>query len=76
MKNTGITLLLVCAVIFFSFNEKKPCVAVNEIKVNAPYGVVNIKVPNFSKCVRINIAELGAVAGDKAKNKPGHSKCH
>lgn len=67
MKNTGIALLVVGAAIFFSFKEKKPCVAVNEIKVNAPYGVVNIKVPDFSKCPQINIAELGAVAGDKVK---------
>jgi polygalacturonase len=51
----------------YSFKEKKPCVAVNEIKVKAPYGVVNIKVPDFSKCIRINITELGAVAGDKVK---------
>lgn len=67
MKNTGIALLVVIAALFFSFKEKKPCVAVNEIKVNAPYGVVNIKVPDFSKCIRINITELGAVAGDKVK---------
>jgi polygalacturonase len=67
MKNTGIALLVVCAAIFFSFKEKKPCVGINEIKVKAPYGVVNIKVPDFSKCTRINIADLGAVAGDKIK---------
>lgn len=67
MKNTGIALLIVSAAIFFSFKEKKPCVAVNEIKVNAPYGVVKIKVPDFSKCPKINITDLGAVAGDKVK---------
>ena len=67
MKNTGIALLVVCAVIFFSFKEKKLCVGINEIKVKAPYGLVNIKVPDFSKCTRINIADLGAVAGDKVK---------
>lgn len=67
MKNSIIVLLLVCAVVFFSFKENKPCVTVHEIKVKAPYGVVNIKVPDFSKCTRINITELGAVAGDKVK---------
>ena len=67
MKNAGIALLVVCAAILFSFKEKKPCVAVNEIKVKAPYGEVKIKVPDFSKCPRINIADLGAVAGDKIK---------
>jgi polygalacturonase len=67
MKYTGITLLLIAAVLFFSFEEKKPCVVINEIKVKAPYGTVTIKVPDFSKCVRINIAELGAVQGDKEK---------
>ncbi len=66
MKKAGVALLLITAVLV-SFEEKKPCVAVNEIKVRAPYGTVNIKVPDFSKCVRINIAELGAVQGDKVK---------
>ncbi|HUP13115.1 MAG TPA: glycoside hydrolase family 28 protein, partial [Niastella sp.] len=67
MKNAGIALLVVCAVMSFSFKEKKPCVTLHEIKVKAPYGVVNIKVPDFSKCIRINITELGAVAGNKVK---------
>lgn len=67
MKNAGIALLLIAALSFFSFDEKKPCVAVNEIKVKAPFGTVNIRVPDFSKCVRINITGLGAVAGDKEK---------
>lgn len=67
MKNVVIALLVVCAVVLFSFKEKNPCVTVNEIKVKAPYGEVKIKVPDFSNCIRINIKELGAVAGDKAK---------
>lgn len=67
MKKAGNALLVVGAVIFYSFKEKKTCVTVNEIKVKAPYGVVNIKVPDFSKCDRINITDLGAVAGDKVK---------
>lgn len=67
MKNAGIVLLVVCAAVLFSFKEKKPCVTVNEIKVKAPYGEVKIKVPDFSNCIRINITELGAVAGDKIK---------
>src|SRR5688572_3037272 len=67
MKKVGIALLLVTAVLAFSFEEKQPCVVVNEIKVKAPYGTVNIKVPDFSRCVRISIADMGAVQGDKVK---------
>lgn len=67
MKNVGIALLFIAAVLSFSFQEKKPCVTVGEIKVKAPYGTVKIKVPDFSRCVRINIADLGAVQGDKVK---------
>ncbi|WP_165760429.1 hypothetical protein [Niastella populi] len=51
MKNVGIALLFTAAVLSFSFEEKKPCITVSEIKVKAPYGTVKIKVPNFSRCV-------------------------
>ncbi len=67
MKKVGIALLFTAAVLSFSFEEKKPCVTVIEIKVKAPYGTVNIKVPDFSRCVRINIVDQGAVQGDKVK---------
>lgn len=61
-------LLLISSILFVSFDKEKPGVTINEIKVKAPYGTVTIKVPDFSKCIRINITELGAVKGDKEKN--------
>jgi polygalacturonase len=67
MKIRFTSLLFVCVALFASFDKGKPCVTVNEIKIKAPYGMVNIKVPDFSKCMRINIKELGAVPGDKEK---------
>jgi polygalacturonase len=60
-------LLLVCTGFFYSFEQGGPCVTINEIIVKAPFGSVRIKVPNFSKCIQINITELGAVPGDKEK---------
>ncbi|WP_242696530.1 glycoside hydrolase family 28 protein [Longitalea luteola] len=62
-----VCLLLIGSILLFSFNKEKGPVVIKEIKVKAPYGTVTLSVPDFSKCIRINIAELGAVKGDKEK---------
>jgi polygalacturonase len=66
--------LLVCSILFISFDKGKTCVAVSKIKVKAPFGTVTINVPDFSKCIQINIAELGAVPGDKEKTSQAIAK--
>lgn len=48
-----------------SLKKKNNKVTVREIKVKAPFEMPAIKVPDFSKCVRLNIKDFGVVARDK-----------
>ncbi|HEY6915191.1 MAG TPA: glycoside hydrolase family 28 protein [Paludibacter sp.] len=68
MKNTGISLLFVLVVFLCSFTNDKNSVRISTIKVNAPFEMPDIKVPDFSKCKTFPIIEFGAVQGDKAQN--------
>lgn len=52
---------------FFSFKKDKCSVIINELKVNAPFDMPNIKVPDFSNCHKLSIADFGAVQGNKEK---------
>ena len=50
-----------------SFDKKNGGITINEIQVDAPFTMPKIKVPDFSRCKKISIADHGAVQGDKEK---------
>ena len=65
---TKITLsLIVLAFLALSFTKEKSSVTLKTIKVKAPFKMPDIKVPDFSKCIKLPITDFGAVAGDKEK---------
>jgi polygalacturonase len=74
MKSGMALLLLVCSLFFFSFEQQDPGVKIKEIKVNAPFKMPAIKVPDFSRCTRLNITDFGAVQGDKEKTSQAMAK--
>jgi len=49
-------------------------VRIKEIKVKAPFEMSPIRVPDFSKCPRLSIADFGAVRGDKDKTSQAIAK--
>lgn len=42
-------------------------ITINEIRVEAPFDMPNIKVPDFSGCDKKSITDFGAVPGDKER---------
>ena len=56
----------VIALVALSFRKVAP-VKIQELKVPAPFGVITIKVPDFSKCRRLYITDFGAVQHNKEK---------
>ncbi|MFD3002009.1 glycoside hydrolase family 28 protein [Pontibacter toksunensis] len=67
MKPPMLCLLLLFSFIFFSFQKDKSKVTLHEIKVAAPFNMLGISVPDFSKCSKLPITDFGAVPGDKEK---------
>jgi polygalacturonase len=74
MKNATLYFILVFSFILFSFTKDKNCVTINELKVEAPFDMPNIKVPDFSKCKKISVIDFGAIAGDKEKTSQAIAK--
>jgi hypothetical protein len=58
--------LTVIVLVTLSFRKVEP-VKIQELKVPAPFGVITIKVPDFSKCKRLDITDFGAVQGNQEK---------
>ena len=56
----------VIALVALSFRKVAP-VKIQELKVQAPFGVITIKVPDFTKCGRLDITDFGAVQGNREK---------
>lgn len=69
-KMKKIILLISLAFIVSCNSAKKSTGAVTfqKIKVEAPFSMPEINVPNFENCPRFTITDFGAVSGDKAKN--------
>jgi len=59
--------ILILALFALSFKKDDSSVTVKEIKVDAPFKVPAIKVPDFSKCKKLSIVDFGAIPGDKEK---------
>ena len=65
MRRITIALILI-ALITFSF-LKAQSVGINELKVKAPFDMPTVKVPDFSKCTTLSIADFGAIKDNKEK---------
>jgi len=62
MKHTLYYSILLFALLSFSFKEK---VKLKKEKVDAPFAMPKIRVPDFSDCVKLNITSFGATKGNK-----------
>ncbi|MBL4561909.1 MAG: glycoside hydrolase family 28 protein [Labilibaculum sp.] len=60
--------LLIISFISFSCKNNKSSVFINTLKVDAPFEMPEIKVPNFSNCKQFTITDFGALEGDIEKN--------
>jgi polygalacturonase len=70
MKTQTLTLVLLITLMSYCCQEDKKNqnpVAVNTIEVEAPFGIVNIIVPDFSSSKEYPITQYGAVEGNKEK---------
>jgi len=67
MKKITIPCLLVLTVFLSSFKRSESAVAITNIKVEAPFKMPAIFVPDFHSCKTFSIANFGAVQGDKEK---------
>lgn len=75
MKNSFIyPSLLILSLLIFSFKKMTPSVTLNELKVEAPFDMPAIKVPDFENCRKISIIDFGAVQGDKDKTTQAIAK--
>jgi polygalacturonase len=64
---------MMIAVIALSF-AKAQSVEINGLQVKAPFIMPAIKVPDFSKCTKLYITDLGAMPGDKEKTSQAIAK--
>lgn len=67
MKKIAIPGLLFLIVLLSSFKKNENAVVTTHIKVEAPFAMPEITVPDFKKCKTLSIADFGAVQGDKVK---------
>lgn len=72
MKKTVIYLIsifLAC-----SCRNNTPSVILKDINIEAPFDMPAIRIPDFSNCEKINIADYGAQQGDKEKTSQAIAK--
>ncbi|NDP21034.1 MAG: glycoside hydrolase family 28 protein [Paludibacter sp.] len=74
MKYAVISIILVLSLGFFSFTNAKKKVAITKIKVEAPFDMPVITIPDFSKCKKLSITDYGAVPGNKIKTTQAIAK--
>ena len=67
-------LLMASSTVLFSFDKITGRIKINEITVKAPFGMPNVKQPDFSNCLKIYITDFGAVPGDKEKTSNAIAK--
>ncbi len=66
MKNK-IKYLFCLSLLSLSFASDTVTVKITKLKVEAPFSMPTIKIPDFSKCKKLSIVDFGAVLGDKQK---------
>jgi polygalacturonase len=57
-----------------SFKEDKSALRIAEVKVEAPFVMPTITIPDFSNCKKFSITGFGAVPGDKTKTSQAIAK--
>jgi len=67
MKKIAIPCLLVLTLLLSSFTKNKSALTSTRIKVEAPFAMPVITVPDFKQCKTFSIVDFGAVQGDKVK---------
>lgn len=67
MKKIAIPCLLVLTLLLSSFKKNESAIAITNIKVEAPFPMPVIIVPDFKQCKTFSIADFGAVQGDKVR---------
>ncbi|HET9571731.1 MAG TPA: glycoside hydrolase family 28 protein [Bacteroidales bacterium] len=63
MKNTFLVVVLSC--LLFSLQMEAFAIKTQQIKVKAPFAMPAITVPDFKDCKTFNIANFGAIPGNK-----------
>lgn len=67
MKSLLVSLIIVLTLSSFSSKKNESTVKLSKIKVEAPFAMPGITVPDFKKCKTLSIVDFGAVQGDKVK---------
>jgi len=67
MKKIAIPFLGILILLMSSFKKNESTVAITKIKVETPFAVPDIIVPDFKKCKSFSIVDFGAVQGNKVK---------
>ena len=67
-------LLMAFSAMLFSLKAKDKPVSTQKIKVQAPFKVPEIIVPDFAGCKRFSIVDFGAVQGNKEKTSAAIAK--
>lgn len=74
MKITNLIILIAVFLVFFSCSEKTQKLRITELKVDAPFNMPVITIPDFSDCKKYVITDFGAVSGDKELTSAAISK--
>ena len=67
MKKVIVSLFLTPVLCLLSFSKAESTVTIKDLKVEAPFEMPAIHVPDFNQCKRFSIIDFGAVPGDQAK---------
>ena len=67
MKTIAIPCLLVLTLFLSSYEKNGTAVTTTHIKVEAPFTMPDITIPDFKKCKTLSIVDFGAIQGDKLK---------
>ncbi len=65
MKNTILCVTVLLSFLLFSVQEKKNGVRIKQVRVEAPFKMPDIKIPDFSTSKKVSIVAFGAVSGNK-----------
>ena len=74
MKHIFFIGTLFISILFFSCNNNKTVIGTTVVKVEAPFEMPDINIPDFSHCKRLSITDFGAEAGNIEKTSEAISK--
>lgn len=67
MKKTLVLFYSIFIIACTSCKHNSTCLKLKEVRVDAPFDMPGIKIPDFTDCPEFSILEFGAVTGDKEK---------